>query len=77
MTRTIQDQDLHLWEVYASSGEFGSAERATIVFQCLTDPGRRARVLPREEPRADVEHDVVRLPDSELVRLLGGADALE
>lgn len=76
MTRTIQDQDLNLWEAYANSGDFGSAEQARIVFQCLTDPARRARVLPRDAARAAVEHDVATLPAPELVRLLVSAEDL-
>jgi hypothetical protein len=77
MTRTIQDQDLQLWEAYANSGEFGSAERAKIVFQCLTDPSRRARVLPRHVSRTDVEHEIATLSDGELVDLLTGAQELK
>jgi hypothetical protein len=77
MTRTIQDQDLQLWEAYANSGEFGSAERAKIVFQCLTDPSRRARVRARDRPRSRVEHEIATLPDSELLELLAGAEELK
>lgn len=76
MTRTIQDQDLQLWEAYANSGDFGSAQRARIVFQCLTDPGRRARVLPRDAARSVVEQAVVTLPEAELVQLLNAAEEL-
>ncbi len=76
MTRTIQDLDLHLWEAYANSGDFGSADRATIVFQCLTDPVRRARILPREADRAVVEQEVATLPEPDLRKLLASADEL-
>jgi hypothetical protein len=77
MTRTIQDQDLQLWEAYASSGKFGSPDRGIIIFQCLTDPGRRARILSRHAEKSDVEKEVARLTDDELVELLGGAPELE
>lgn len=73
MTRTIQDSGLRLWEVYANPGDFGSAERATMVFQCLTDPDRRARLLPRRAARAQVEEEVKRLSEEELVALLEDA----
>jgi hypothetical protein len=76
MTRTIQDHDLQLWEAYANSGEFGSADHAKIVFQCLSDPGRRARVLPRDAARSDVEHEIATLSDDQLVDLLSGAEEL-
>lgn len=77
MTRTIQDQDLQLWEAYANSGEFGSADRAKIVFQCLSDPSRRARILPRHAPRSDVEEEISTLSDEQLLNLLDGADELK
>jgi hypothetical protein len=76
MTRTFQDHDLQLWEAYANSGEFGSADRAKIVFQCLTDPSRRARFLPRHTPRADVEQEIATLSDAEMMALLDGAGEL-
>lgn len=74
MSRTIQDQDLQLWEVYANSGEFGSADRAKMVFQCLTEPSRRARVLHREAKKSEVEQELSRLSDTELADLLSGAE---
>lgn len=76
MTRTVQDEELVLWEAYASSGEWGTPVRAKIVFHCLTEPGRRARVVAREGDRSEVEEEIGRLSDDELVALLQTADAL-
>ncbi len=76
MTRTVQDDELVLWEAYASSGEWGTPERAKIVFHCLTEPGRRARVVARDGDRSEVEGELVRMTDDELVVLLQGADLL-
>lgn len=70
MTRTIQDQDLLLWEAYASAGDFGFPERATMIFQCLTDPGRRARIIGRDGDKSDVEQEVAKLSEAELLALL-------
>lgn len=70
MTRMIQDRDLLLWEAYASSGDFGSPDRARLFFHCLSDPGLRARYLERKGDKSDVEHEVVTLPDDRLVELL-------
>lgn len=74
MTRTFQDHDLQLWEAYANSGEFGSAERAHLIFQCLTDPGRRARALHLDAPRSAVEQRLVDAEPDGLAELLGQAD---
>lgn len=70
MARTIQDEGLLLWEAYATTGDFGFPDQARMVFQCLTDPARRARVLEREGDKSDVEHDLVRLSEEELRSLL-------
>jgi hypothetical protein len=77
MTRTIQDQELQLWEAYASAAASGSRERARIVFQCLTDTSRRARELAREGDKAAVEKEVATLPDYELLGLLAAAEELK
>jgi hypothetical protein len=73
MTRTFQDQDLQLWEAYASSGEFGSADRAHLIFQCLTDPGRRARMVDLEASRSAIEQKIVDAEPQRLSELLGQA----
>lgn len=70
MTRTIQDQDLLLWEAYATPGEFGHPANSKLIFQCLTDPGRRARILERDGDKSDVEHELATLPAPQLLALL-------
>jgi hypothetical protein len=77
MTRTFQDHDLQLWEAYANPGEQGSAERAHLLFHCLSDPGRRARVLRLEAPRSNVEQELVAADDGRLVELLGRAEEVK
>lgn len=76
MARTIQDGELLLWEAYASAGDHGFPEHARMIFHCLTDPGRRARILQREGDKSDVEGELVRLTDPELVQLLGRTEPL-
>ena len=76
MSRTIQDPGLQLWEVYATSGRAGFPEHARMVFQCLSEPGRRARFLEREGDKSDVENEVTSLPPADLVRLLEQSEEL-
>jgi hypothetical protein len=76
MTRTIQDEDLLLWEAYATAGDFGFPDRARLVFHCLTDPSRRARYVEREGDKSDVENEVGTLSDGALLSLLGEAREL-
>ncbi len=77
MTRTIQDHDLLLWEAYATAGAFGFPDHSKIVFHCLSNPGRRARVLEREGDKSDVEEELVRLSETELVALFERTDELD
>lgn len=76
MSRIIQDQGLQLWEAYASSGDHGYPERARVLFQCLTDTGRRARVAVRESSRAEVEREIATASEAELLALLSEAEEL-
>lgn len=77
MTRTIQDQDLLLWEAYATSGDWGFPDRSRMMFHCLTDPARRARFLEREGDKSDVEHEIATLSDDELLSLLQETDEVK
>ena len=81
MTRTFQDNDLLLWEAYVAAPRLGrnQADRrgARIVFHCLTDRTRRARVLKQDADRTEVENRVVNAEESELTELLSAAESLE
>lgn len=70
MSRLIQDDDLHLWEVYSSTGAYGFPEHSEIVFLCLSDRTRRPRSLVREARTADVEREVERASEYDLRTLL-------
>lgn len=81
MTRTFQDHNLLLWEVYAAAPRRGrdqaSREQARIMFHCLTDPVRRARVLLRDEGRSAAEAMIAAAGSTELVELLASSKALD
>ncbi len=77
MTRTFQDGDLLLWEAYTAAPRSGEDRGARIVFHCLTDQTRRARVLERDESRTQVEKRLGEIPGSELVELLDAAEPLK
>jgi hypothetical protein len=78
MSRTLLDDDLLTWEVYATSGDYGFADRdSRIVFHCLTDPRRRARSVRIAGPQAEAERTVEDGGDVELMELLGKASPLD
>ena len=81
MTRTFQDEDLLFWEAYAASPRKGRDQdertRARIMFHCLTDRTRRARVLARDEHRTAVEERITDATDAELNELLAASEPLD
>ena len=76
MSRTFQDSNLMEWEAYASGGPHGYADGARIVFNCLSDLGRRARVVVLGGDQSDAEREVAEADDRRLAQLLAGAEEL-
>lgn len=81
MTRTFQDTELLLWEAYAAAPKLGRDQDdrtgARIMFHCLTDRTRRARVLRQEGDRTGVENRIEDADDSQLIELLEAAESLD
>ena len=75
MARSFQDDDLITWEAFASSGRFGYARNAHLVFNCLSDLSRRALVIQRTGDRAEVEREVLNMPEEKLRELLQQAQS--
>ena len=76
MSRTIQDSNLMKWEAYASGGPHGYAENARVVFHCLSDRNRRARVVVLDGDQSDAEKLVADSSDAQLAQLLARAEEL-
>lgn len=70
MSRVFVDDGLLTWEAYSSTGDFGLPEQPKIVFQCLSDPGRRARFVRHDGDSVSAQRAVQRLPDEGLQSLL-------
>lgn len=73
MPRLIHDDALRTWEVFASTGDYGAADPARIVFRCTTEPGVRPRSVRLDGDKSDAERAVVELSDDELGKLLGSS----
>lgn len=76
MARVIVDRELRSWEVFASTGPYGYADRGRIVFHCLTDPRLEARAAEVDGDHGEAERLVATLPDRELLEMLEGSGAL-
>ena len=77
MSRTFQDSNLLKWEAYASGGKHGYADKARIVFHCLSDRGRRARVVQLTGDQSEAERTVADASEAQLAQLLAGAAELD
>lgn len=76
MSRTFQDSNLLKWEAYASGGAHGYSDHARIVFHCLSDRSRRARVVQLDGDQSDAEREVAEASEQRLAELLEGAGEL-
>lgn len=77
MSRTFQDDDLLLWEVYTASPRSGMGHGARIMFHCLTAPERRARVLEQDSDEAGIETRIAEADTAELMAMLEESEPLE
>jgi len=71
MSRTIQDDDFRVWEVYPSAGAEGYVDDPHIIFNCLTNRMIRPRYVEVEgADEAEAERLVVEAPDPVLKEML-------
>jgi len=75
--RKLHDDNLLEWEVYASSGDFGLATPARIMFLCLSDRSIRPRFVEDRWDKAAAEETVVRASDAELRELLDRSQEID
>ena len=76
MTRTFQDHDFLVWEVFTSSGKYGTSDHAEIIFHCLTQRDLRPRHVPFDGDGASASGAVARVSDAKLLAMLESAPAL-
>ena len=69
MGRYIRDEDFRRWEVYATTGRFGSANPARISFHCNSQPELKARAVFIDGDKSDAERTVAEASEDELMEL--------
>lgn len=72
-TRTLQDRDFLVWEVYATGGRHADARNPQVVFHCLTQRDIRPRWLELGEDEADAQRRIAEARPAELLELLESA----
>lgn len=73
MARVIRDGGLCTWEVFATTGPFGYARPARLVFLPRSEPGMRSRIVEYEGDHAAAERAAATLSSAELLALLDRA----
>src|SRR5919109_3103575 len=77
MSRTFQDRDFLVWEVYPSGGKHGYSERPHLIFHCLTNRDVRPRFAQLGEDEAAAERRVNLASNAELLELLESAREID
>lgn len=77
MSQTFTDENLITWEAFASSGNFGFAERPRVVFNCLSDPQTPPRYVERPGDEATAEGQVMEYDEQQLREMLAQSRPLE
>lgn len=73
MTRTFQDKNFLVWEVYPSGGRHGYSRNPHLIFNCLTQRDNRPRFISGGGDEAEAQRIVAESSDTELLALLEGA----
>lgn len=69
MSRTFQDHDFLVWEVYPSGGRHGFSDNPHVIFNCLTQQNLRPRYVPLGRDEADAQRRIALMSDEELLEL--------
>lgn len=70
MSRTFQDHDFLVWEVYASGGRHGFSENPDVIFNCLTRQDLRPRHVSLGVHEADAQRRLREMSNAELLAML-------
>ena len=73
MSRTFQDRDFLVWEVYPSGGKHGFSAHPHLIFHCLTNRDLRPRSTQVGEDAAAAERRLNLASSTELLTLLESA----
>ena len=76
MTRTFQDRNFLVWEVYPSGGVHGFSDNPHVIFNCLTQKQLRPRYADVGTDGADAQRLLAEASDVELLDMLERAREL-
>jgi hypothetical protein len=76
MTRTFQDKNFLVWEVFPSGGRHGYSSNPHLIFHCLTQRDIRPRYLDGGSREADAERRLAEASNAELLEMLERAQEI-
>lgn len=75
-TRTFQDEDMLVWEVFSTAGPHGYPDDPHVIFHCLTDRSRRSRRVRLEGDEADAQRRIAEAEAADLRRMFQSAEEI-
>jgi hypothetical protein len=70
MSRTFQDHNFLVWEVYPSAGRHGFSDNPHLIFHCLTTRDIRPRYIDGDGDEADAQRRIGEATPEQLLALL-------
>jgi hypothetical protein len=70
MTRTFQDRNFLVWEVFPSGGRHGYSRNPHLIFNCLTQPNLRPRWIAGGGDEAEARRVIAEATNARLLELL-------
>lgn len=77
MSRTIQDHNFLVWEVYPSGGAHGFPDNPQAIFNCLSRMDLRPRATDIGDNEADALRLIAEMDDAALLELLEHARPID
>lgn len=77
MSRSFQDDNFLVWEVFPSGGRFGFDDDVNIIFHCITDRRMRPRFVATDDDSADAQLRVLQASAADLLALLNNSREID
>jgi len=77
MSRTFQDRNFLVWEVYPSGGEHGFPDNPHAIFHCRSQLDLRPRAIRLGTDEAEAQKIIHEMTDAALLDLLDRAEEID
>jgi hypothetical protein len=77
MSRTFQDRNFLVWEVYSSGGAHGFSDNPHAIFNCLSQLDMRPRAVEIGADESEAQKLIAEMTDAALLELLEHAQDID